>query len=131
MEMQKTENIIVDTLYPMRRFLKDTGFFTGLVPDVERLVLEEYLDQILDRVLDCVSHPEQAHSRLWDYSHELRGYGELTDSVEETSKIAHSMVEFGETLCDQLQMLGAYDQKRLGYYYSGRIGHADLILTRI
>lgn len=127
----KTEYVIVDTLFPMRRFLKDTEFFTGMVTEVDAQSLEEYLDTVLDRVLDCVSHPEQVHSRLWDYCHELRDHGQITDTEEETKKLAEGVLVLGETLADQLKMLGAYENKELGYYYSGRIGHADLILSRI
>jgi hypothetical protein len=81
--------------------------------------------------LDCVSHPDQVHSRLWDFSHELRDEGRMTDTEPEANKLAQGVVEFGETLAEQLKMLGAYENKELGYYYSGRIGHADLILSRI
>lgn len=128
----RAENVIIDTLYPMRRFLKDTGFFVDLMLEVDRAAMEEYLDQVLDRLVDCVAHSTQAHSRLWDYANELRDESFLSNSSESNRKLSQAVVELGDTLTDHLQTLGAYDDtKQLRYYYSGRIAHADLILTRI
>jgi hypothetical protein len=133
--MKQMEYIIIDTLEPMRRFLKDTAFFQQTMYDGEPIAheyLEEHLDQVIDRVIDCVSHEQLAHSRLWDYANEIKDNGFLTDAAPDAKKLAQGVVEFGDTLTQHFKDLNAYDTKhQLGYHLSGRIAHADLILARI
>jgi hypothetical protein len=133
--MEQTEYLIIDTLKPLGRFLKDTAFFRQTQYDGEVIAqeyIEDYLDQVLDRVIDCVSHEHQAHSRLWDYANEIKDNGFLTDSAPESIVLAQGVVVLGDALVDQLRELRAYDEKhQFNYHLSGRIAHADLILAKI
>lgn len=128
--MPRAEHIIVDTMQPMKRFLKDSHFFASAA-EISQDYMEDYLDNVIDRVLDCVSHESQIHSRLWDYANQLKDYGNFRNETEEAMRMAQCVVEFGESLAERLKAIGAYNNRQLGYYYSGRIAHADLILTRM
>lgn len=127
--MVPADSIIIDAIAPMSRFLKDTGIFnSGNEYWVEST--ENYLDELIDRVVECVTHEQQALSRLWDFFHEITNSRNVYDSEEDAYRIAHSAVVLGETLHDHLKMLGAYENQHLRYFYSGRFGRTDLILSR-
>jgi hypothetical protein len=128
--MARAEHLILDTMKPLGQFLKYTKIFNPRDAAIVGGYLEDYLDDILGRVVDCVSNKNAAITHLWDYARQVK---EDSCDPEEGVKLAKGILELGETLNQQLIELGAYSKEgnSLGYYYSGRIGHADLILTKI
>lgn len=128
--MAKAEHLILDTMQPLGQFLKYTELFNPRDVEIAGEYIEEYLDHILGRVVDCVSHKNAAITHLWDYARQVK---EDSPNPAEGVKLAKGILELGESLNQQLVALGAYSKEGnyLGYYYSGRIGHADLILTKL
>jgi hypothetical protein len=126
-----SEFIILDTMKPLQLFLKRTDFYNTHGMDIARDHLEEYLDSIIDGVLDAIYFDPSAISNLWDYTRKLKDNCELCDQRAEGVLLAKSVLELGESMHQNLRDIGAYYNRKLGYYYSGRIGTADLILARI
>jgi hypothetical protein len=127
---QRSEFIIIDTMKPLGLFIKRTDFFNTHGIDVPKDAVEEYFDTIIDGVMDAVYHESCAITNLWDYGRILKDRCVKNNQIHEGSVLARAVIELGETLNQQFKDLGAYENHYLGYYYSGRIGHADLILTR-
>lgn len=128
--VKKAEFIIIDTLKPMSLFLRRTDFYNTHGIDVARDHLEEYLDSIIDGVMDAVYHESCAISNLWDFAHRLKEACDRENQRREGIVLAKSVIELGESINTNLRDIGAYTNHYLGYYYSGRIGTADLILSK-
>ncbi|BDD79744.1 hypothetical protein [Burkholderia phage FLC9] len=128
--MARSEFIIIDTTKAFQRFIRRTDFYNSHGIDIARDHLEEYLDSIIDGVLDAVYYDACAVSNLWDYTRKLKENCELCDQRSEGLVLAKSALELGESIHQDLRSISAYHKGKLGYYYSGRIGVMDLILAR-
>lgn len=123
-----SKKLIISVAEPLARFIQDTAFFRG-ASDVGIDQLEESLDIIVDRVLQCISHANCAVSSLWDYANELRGCDGYVINSMQYDVIARAVVRMGESILYHLQELRAYDRQHLLHYdFTGRIGRDSLIL---